>query len=169
MMEIEKPKIEWIDYAVIIFYGLVFIIFLDYRIAFPMTIIFIFIITMIDRFIKNVKLQKKVKLWANWLLVSMGILAIIDTATTYYAVHIKKFATEINPIVIGLWDNYGLISGEAIRLSLIILMTFIIYKNVNSNHNGKLLAGFFLLLFLNTLWAFVSISNIIQIIIVELL
>jgi len=159
-MQFEQIKPTWKDWIVILTFGIFMLMTLDARISIPLTLLMAFIISLYEYFNKKPINKQKMKSSAKKIMFVVFLLIIIDTISTYYAVHWVGFAYEKNKILLLLWDNFGVIGGEIIRYHLIAFLFIVNFYHLNSNHKKQFLLGYFMPFFYLFLWSFVVINNL---------
>lgn len=88
--------------------------------------------------------------WRLYLLISIMVLCIIDLSLTFYYVHVYKQwqpnkpykLIEMNPLLVFLWNKFGLYIGMFIGAVLILALNYIVGKDAHW------IVGLILLLFL---------------------
>jgi hypothetical protein len=144
-------------------------IFMLLTLNFPLTFA-IFLLSFIGMgyiklFYSKIKTGKKeidfvLKIWITAL-----IFTIIDTLSTYYMVHIEKMAIEMNPFVVFLWNNFGLVWGEIIRLCFIAFIYLFSYNRLTVGNEKQRFVAKMFIYFIAILWLIVITINLSQLVI----
>lgn len=120
-----------------------------------------FAIFMLSReFLRDEKFKKKAIYFGDMIFVALILMFLIDTSSTYYMVLIEKVAIEANPFVVFMWNNFGILFGEIIRLSMGFTV-FIFTKKKLRNQNPKVaLTAMIMMVIMFFTWVWVLDNNI---------
>lgn len=164
MQLFEQTKATWGDWVVMITFAILMFATFDIRIALPITLGMALIVSLVDYYAKKTFDKEKGKRYAKIMMCIVFILVIMDTFSTYYAVHWTGIGYERNKLVLYLWDTFGVVGGELIRFGLIGLLFTFNHFDLKSKNNKRFLVGVFMPIFYLLLWGFVVSNNLFYII-----
>jgi len=153
----------WAEWVLIIVFSVSMLWSLNYPNSVGIAFSCFLFALLIDSYFKNVKFREKVNKIAEYLMIFVMFMAIIDTISTYYSVHYVKIANEANPVINFLWNEFGVVGGEFFRITIGALALLIIYKKTQSNNKIQSFLAVLLTIFCLVLWTAVLINNLSQI------
>lgn len=157
----EKLKITGPEIIAVIVFSILFIWTQKYNISVMACFASFFGAIYIPKIVK--KSLKIIKKWRTVSFIILISLFLIDTLSTYYAVHYMKFAQELNLIVLWLWNHFGLFWGEAVRISITFVVFATVYQKTDSKSEITQLIAYVMLLTFIALWFYVDGSNLLNI------
>lgn len=136
-----------------------FLIFQTIHIVMAIFLITCIILVLIDYYFNNEKFRNKAIKVLNIALIFVILFCIADTILTHLSVNYYQIAIEINPAVVFLWDNLGIVFGEIIRLSLASLFFITMFDRLNCKNKVQSFVAGIIIICSFLLWLLVVIWN----------